>query len=106
MKANPGLANTAYFLIITLAAGYLLSIGKVIIVPIIFAIFLAFLLYPICRKLEAKKFHRILAILTTMLGVAILLFGMITLFTFLFSGLFADLEIFKTRIMATIQAIL
>lgn len=100
------MANTAYFLIITLAAGYLLSIGKAIVVPIIFAIFLAFLLYPICRKLESKKFPRILAILTTMLSVAILLFGMITLFTFLFSGLFEDLEIFKTRIMATIQAAL
>ncbi len=106
MKANPGLANTAYFLIITLAAGYFLSIGKAIIVPIIFAIFLAFLLYPICRKLESKKFHRILAILTTMFSVAILLFGMITLFTFLFSGLFADLENFKVKIMATLQSAL
>lgn len=103
MKANSGLANTAYFLIIVIAGGYVLSIGKTIIVPVIFAIIVAFLLYPICRKLEAKKFPRILAILTTMFGVALLLAGIIVLFTFLFSGLFEDLENFKIKIMATVK---
>ncbi|MHB1277745.1 MAG: AI-2E family transporter [Bacteroidia bacterium] len=106
MKANSGIANTAYFLIILIAGGYILSIGKTIIVPVIFAIFLSFLLYPICRKLEAKKFPRILAILTTMFSVTLLLSGMILLFTFLFSGLFDDLENFKIRIMATIKTAL
>jgi predicted PurR-regulated permease PerM len=103
MKANPGLANGAYFLIIVIAGGYILNIGQGIIVPVIFAIFLSFLLYPLCKKLEARKFPRILAILTTMLGIALLLAGLITLFSVLFSGLFDDLENFKVKIQETLK---
>lgn len=97
------LANTAYFLIIFLILGYLLYIGKAVIVPIIFGIILSFLLYPICRKLESWKFPRILAILTSMLAVTVLIAGVLTLFSSQFLNLFDDLENFKSKIYDTLQ---
>lgn len=101
MSQTNRLANTAYTLIILLALGYLLSIGKTLIVPIIFAIILAFLLLPVSRRLENWKFNRVMAIFTAMLGALLLLVGFIVLFTTLFAGLFSDIESFKEKLIQT-----
>lgn len=101
MNQSNRLANTAYALIIFIILGYLLSIGKALVVPIIFAIILAFLLYPLCRRLENWKFNRIMAIATTMFSALLLLVGLIVLFTTLFAGLFNDFESFKEKLIQT-----
>jgi len=103
MKQSNRLANVAYFLIIFLALGYLLSIGKMLFVPMIFAIIISFLLYPLCKKLEAWKFNRILAILTSMLGVIALIVGLIALFTSLFAGMFSDFSGFSQKVIKTME---
>lgn len=97
------MANVAYTLIIILALGYLLSIGKMVIAPIIFAIIISFLLYPLCLRLEKWKFSRVWAIVTSMLGVIVLLVGLIALFTTLFAGLFNDLDTFKRKLVQTME---
>ncbi|MDX5321078.1 MAG: AI-2E family transporter, partial [Bacteroidota bacterium] len=103
MNTSNRLANTAYLLIILVIGGYLLSIGKALIVPMILAVILSFLLYPACRWLEKKKFPRILSIMTVMLGSMALLLGVLVLFTKLFAGLFSNLEDFKLRLLETVQ---
>ena len=103
---NPRLANTAYFLIIFIALGFLFYIGKAVIVPIVFGVVFSFLLYPLCRLFERWKFHRILAILSSMLSVALVISGILWLFSSQFLNLFADLENFKTKIYETLEAAL
>ncbi|MBI1223248.1 MAG: AI-2E family transporter [Bacteroidetes bacterium] len=104
MNNSSRLADTAYLLIILLIGGYLLSIGKMLVVPIIFAIILAFLMYPLCRWLEKKQFHRILAILITMLSTLTLIVGVIILFTNLFAGLVTDMDDFRWKVIQTVQS--
>jgi len=103
MNQKNSLANAAYTLIILLALGYLLSIGKMVIVPIIFAIILSFLLYPLCRKLESWKFNRIAAIFCSMLIAILLILGLLTLFTSLFAGLFSDFDGFSEKVIKTME---
>lgn len=75
-----------------------------LVVPIIFAIILAFLMYPLCRWLEGKKVKRIPAIAITMVSVLLLVLGLLFMFTTLFAGLVSDMEDFKYKIIQTVQA--
>jgi predicted PurR-regulated permease PerM len=92
------LAQVTYILIIVTILGYLLYIAKPIVVPIIIGVFIAFLLYPFCKKLESWRFHRILAIVTAMT----MFLGLISLVLLLFSNqfylLFNNLEVFNNKL--------
>jgi predicted PurR-regulated permease PerM len=75
------LQNTAYTLVILTLSVFILIRGKVVISPIIFSIFLALMLKPICSFLENKMKRRWLAIIVTYiiavipLSLAILFFS-------------------------------
>ncbi len=97
-KLNSQLANAALFGICLLLFGYLGLIGKALLLPVIFAILFAFLLYPPCALLEKKGFPRVLAIFTVMLGVTVILYLLIWLITTQFISLGEDLADFKDKI--------
>jgi|GEM_PF-3166675 len=55
------LQTVAYALIVLIAVGFLLIIGKTFLMPIALAILFSFLLFPITNWLEQHKVARILA---------------------------------------------
>jgi len=67
-----------WLLVITLTCG-LLYAGKTMLIPICFALLIAFLLYPVCKWLESKGFSRTMAIASGILLVTLLLGSVITL---------------------------
>jgi putative heme transporter len=80
----PALARLAAWswrlLVVLAAAGlllYLLIVLKVIVVPVIVALFLATLLVPLVRWLEARGWRHIWAVLAVFLGAVLLLAGII-----------------------------
>lgn len=97
-KINSRLANAALFGICLLLFGYLGLIGKALLLPVIFAILFAFLLYPACAKLEKRGFPRVLAIFTVMLGVAVVLYLLFWLVSTQFISLSKDFADFKDKI--------
>jgi len=50
----PLYARVAFMLLILVLVIYLLEVGKGIFVPLLFSLLIAFLLYPVCKKLEKK----------------------------------------------------
>ncbi|TNE78729.1 MAG: AI-2E family transporter [Bacteroidetes bacterium] len=97
-KLNSRLANAALFGICLLLFGYLALIGKALLLPVIFAILFAFLLFPACAKVERWGLPRALAILTVMLGAAILIGLLFWLITTQFISLSQDFADFKDKI--------
>ncbi len=83
-EVPPSLARLAAWswrlLVVLAAAGllvYLLILLKVIVVPVIVALFLATLLVPLVRWLEARGWRHIWAVLGVFLGAVLLLVGII-----------------------------
>ena len=58
----PPLVFLQYFLIIVL----ILYFGQSLLIPASFGLLISFVLYPVCRWLEARKFSRVMAILTSL----------------------------------------
>ncbi|MBS3807674.1 MAG: AI-2E family transporter [Bacteroidales bacterium] len=76
------LQRFAYFLIITVITGYVLVIGKFIIVPIVFAALLSIMVQPISNFLERYIRWKVPAILLTFLAVLIPVSGIIMFFSY------------------------
>ncbi len=71
---NP-IQKTAYFLTILVFGSMALREGSFILVPLIWAVFLAFALYPMTNWFEKKHFPRGLAIFSSIFLVSIVAFG-------------------------------
>jgi predicted PurR-regulated permease PerM len=67
--------KTAYFLVILVFGAVVLKEGSFILVPLIWAVFFAFALYPMTYWFEKKRFPRGLAIFSSILLVSIIAFG-------------------------------
>jgi len=76
------LQRFAYFLIITVITGYVLVIGKFIIVPIVFAALLSIMVQPISNFLERYIRWKVPAILLTFLAVLVPVSGIIMFFSY------------------------
>lgn len=100
-RINVRLANWTLAVILLLGTGYLLILGKALILPVIFAIMFSFLLYPLCKKLESWGFNRILAILSAMFSMVLGLLAILGIFSSQFVNLFADFSAFKEKVIAT-----
>lgn len=69
----------AYWVIILLGGGILLHLGRSLFIPLAFAFLISFVLYPMCRWLEARGIPRIWAIILLLLAMTLLLAGVLTL---------------------------
>lgn len=85
------ISRLAGVLIIIMILGYLLIIGKQILVPLTFSILFAFLLRPLTAFLERWIPNQIIAILLTFLVVMAGLAGVIMLFAYQFVDIIAAL---------------
>ncbi|MDX5347188.1 MAG: AI-2E family transporter [Hymenobacteraceae bacterium] len=66
-------------LLYTVLIGVVLYVGQTLLVPLSFAILISFVLYPICKWLEAHKVPRSLAIGLCLLLLLVLLAGLVVL---------------------------
>lgn len=96
-----GLEFLNYFVLIAL----ILYFGKLLFIPLSFALLISFILYPICKWLEKKRLSRNLAILTSLSIIFLLVISIITLFIFQIKQFVVEWEPFKIKLLETINQI-
>lgn len=87
--------KTAYSMIIFVLTVFILKMGSVIIIPLVWGVFFSFALYPISNWLEEKRFPRGLAIALTLILVTALVVTVLYLLTNQVLGLIADIPEIK-----------
>ncbi len=98
MKYTLSLQKIAYLLIIAAILTYLSVIAKSLIIPFVFAGFFAFLLKPICDKMEQKITNRGIAAFLSFFVVLIPLTALIVLFAMQFMEVVTDLPAIGKRL--------
>jgi predicted PurR-regulated permease PerM len=73
----PLYSKIAQIILGILALGYILFIGREILVPLLFATILAILLNPIVNFLTAKRLNRIVAIVLSLIITLVVVFGLL-----------------------------
>ncbi|UII30278.1 AI-2E family transporter [Fulvivirga ulvae] len=76
----------------------LLHLGRTAIVPLAFALLISFILYPICSYLEKLGTGRMWAIVWTILGVVLLIFGIAFLFSTQIINIVREFDDFKEKL--------
>lgn len=89
-------------LIIALVSG-LLHVGQPLLVPLSFALLIAFILYPVCKWLEEKGLGKVVAIFASMSIIFILLSALIVLLAWRMVDFFKRWPEFYQRINISIQ---
>lgn len=82
--------RVASLLIILTLVGFLITIGRGILIPIVTSIFFSMIIYPICRFAEKWVQNRPLSILLTLLLITVLIAGAIWLVSRQFYPFFTD----------------
>ena len=111
MSATPkyesiSLDRVAYFLIILVILVFTLIAAQNILVPLAFAVFLAFMAKPICAWFEAGIRSRVLSILLCFFVLIIPVALVLTLFSFQSVEVFSDLGNISTRLRDGLDSIL
>ena len=100
------LDRVAYFLIILVIVVIALIAGQNILVPLAFAVFLAFMAKPICTWFEAGINSRVISILLCFIVLIIPVALVITLFVFQSVDVFSDLGNISNRLRSGLDSIL
>lgn len=95
---TPAYKRTCFYLLSTGLIILLLYVGQGILVPLFFSILLASLLLPLNRFFERKGFHRVLAIMISLLLTIIVSGGIIYFLVDQISGFFEDLPTINARL--------
>jgi len=98
MKYTLSLEKIAYALFILGVALYVSILSKSILLPFVFASLFAFLLKPICDKIETVLPWRGTAVFLSFLVVLIPLFSLVALFSFQFIDIFQDLPAIGSKL--------
>jgi len=97
------LQTVAYALIILIAAGFILIIGKTFLIPIALAILFSFLLFPITNWLEQHKIARILANIIALVCTVIVIIGITIGISLLTKSFVADLPTMRENMTTNVQ---
>ena len=100
-KPNPqnGTLQRFYYILLILGMTILLLVvGKIVLVPLVFAVILALALAPVCNWLEGFGINRILSIILTYLAIAILATLVVVLVSVAFTSVFNELPEIKTQL--------
>ena len=99
---NAGLSisfqNIFFVLASLIVAGLILTYGQTVLVPLAFAVLMAFILYPICAWMERKGTSRIWAIILTIVGVILLIAGITYLFSAQMVSIVKDFDDFTAKL--------
>ncbi|MCH2236003.1 MAG: AI-2E family transporter [Crocinitomicaceae bacterium] len=82
-----------------------LILGKVVLVPIVFAALFTFGLTPVCNRLERIGLNRVFAIITTFLVITLLITSIVLLFSITFANIYDDLPEIQSKIDASLANI-
>ena len=96
------LANTTLVLTIVLAVLYL---GASFFIPIVYGIFFAFMLKPICDRYERKVKNRVTAIVLTLITVFLVLGGIATFFVVEITSVMSELDGVVAQLQDALEAI-
>lgn len=99
-----GLDNTFRYLVISCLLIFLLYYGQILFVPMFYGLFIAIILYPMCRWLEQHHFSRSLAIATGLILVIILFIILLSLLVMQFNVFQQDLPELKTKVQPSLIA--
>jgi len=88
-KKSPAYIKSAAILITLIAGIYILYALHETLIPLLFAVLISILLFPVCERLERWKFHRILAIILSILLFIVVIAVLVWLVT-IQVGAFAD----------------
>lgn len=88
-------------LVMTLAIGALLYVGKSIFIPLSFALLISCILYPVCQWMESKGMPRSLAIGINLLGLTLLLGLIGYLLISQFAQFASDWPVLKAKMIVT-----
>ncbi len=92
------LLRITVFLVFSIAVFYILIVGQKIIVPLLVSFFFAFLLLPMCRRLESWRFPRSLAAIVSLVAVLVVLSGVGFLFGSQVSRFVKDMDQISDKI--------
>ncbi len=100
----PFVLKLALILISIIAIGYLAKLGKTVLAPLFFAILMAFLFVPFANFLERKlRFSRPLSTFSSLLIMAMVLFGLIYFFSIQFSAFADDFPVLSSQLSKTFE---
>lgn len=97
-KINFSVRSVLYYAQLTLVISLLLYFGRSLFVPLSFALLISCVVYPSCRWLENKGFHRVLAIFTSMTTLLIFFSGLLYLLVVQFSRFAREWDILEVKI--------
>ncbi|MEL1240664.1 AI-2E family transporter [Flavobacterium flavipallidum] len=100
-NAISGLELLHYFFLTAL----ILYFGKLLFIPLSFAILVSFILYPVCKRLEKNKIHPVIAIGIALSALFILLIGILSLLIFQAKEFLLEWEPFKSKLLETLYQI-
>ncbi|NJN25776.1 MAG: AI-2E family transporter [Cyclobacteriaceae bacterium] len=99
------LRTTFYTMACTAGLFILMYYGQPILVPMSIAILFAFILFPICKRLEKWGLSRIPATLISMVAVISLLLGVIYLFSTQIVNLISDFSDFENKLRTMFDSV-
>ncbi len=73
LNAWPRYARVAAVLFIILAGGVILKVGEPVLVPLVLSVLIAFVLYPLVKRLQRWGFSQLIAVITVVAGTSLLL---------------------------------
>ncbi len=97
------LQRIAYLMIILVAGGYLVIVGKSLLAPLAFSGLFSFLLLPICRRIERFMPYRPLAILLSMAVALVPVAMAIAFFSYQFSTVLAELPAIGAKLQQGVE---
>lgn len=95
MEVQPGrtLQNLYHSLVIIVLLFWILVIGRSLFVPLFYGLFIAIVLFPFCKKMEANGLPKLLSVSIGLLMVTILFAALLTLLYFQLKALNKDMPL-------------
>lgn len=95
----------AKYLLVCILAGFILYFGQTLFIPVLYGLFVAIVLYPVCSWLEKHHFSRSFAITAGLLMVAVLFALLIWLLGMELKAIGKDLPELRSKISPGLRAL-
>lgn len=102
---NNTIAKTNQILFLVVLLGFILYVGKPLLMPLSFSLLIACILYPINRWLEVRGVHRIAAITLSISFILVFFIGLIFLLVRLFTSFVVKWPLLKAKLTILLDGI-
>lgn len=100
---NISFSKLFYVIASTIGMVVIMYFGKVLLVPICFAMLFAFILYPIVKWFTNKGLVKVLSIVVTMLSVFVVVIGVLILFSAQIIDMASEYSLFLDKLRTTLD---